>query len=398
MATASKTQFPALPLRPNDEEQLLRETVSSICSSFGQEYSRRKAESGEPPTELWDELASRGYMGVNIPEEWGGGGLGMAALSAVAEEMSATGNGLLLIVVSPAIAGSILTKHGTDEQKERWLRGIGAGTTKLAFAITEADAGSNSHQLKTSLTRRNGKFVLNGQKTYISGVEDADAVLVVARGRNEDGSLGLPSLAIVDVDAPGFTRDVIPMPLIGPDRQWTLFFDDVEVDEDRLVGGENGGLGPIFDGLNPERIMGASIALGVGRLALEKAAAYARDREVWGAPIGTHQAISHPLAEAKVELELAKLMTQKAAALYDAGAPGAGEASNMAKYAAGEAAIKCVDRAIQTHGGNGFALEYGLTDLWWGVRVIRTAPVSREMILNYVAEHSLGLPKSYGRG
>ena len=336
-------------------------------------------------------------MGVNVPEEWGGGGLGMAALSAVAEEMSATGNGLLLIVVSPAIAGSILAKHGSEEQKERWLRGIGAGTTKLAFAITEPDAGSNSHQIKTSLARKDGKLVLNGQKTYISGVEDADAVLVVARSRLEDGSLGLPSLAIVDVDAPGFTRDVIPMPMIGPDRQWTLFFDDVEIDEDRLVGGETGGLGPIFDGLNPERIMGASIALGVGRLALEKASAYAREREVWGAPIGTHQAISHPLAEAKVELELAKLMTQKAAALYDAGAPGAGEASNMAKYSAGEAAIKCVDRAIQTHGGNGFALEYGLTDLWWGVRVIRTAPVSREMILNYVAEHSLGLPKSYGR-
>jgi alkylation response protein AidB-like acyl-CoA dehydrogenase len=222
-------------------------------------------------------------------------------------------------------------------------------------------------------------------------------VLVVARTKLEDGSLGLPSLAIVDVDAPGFTRDAIPMPLIGPDQQWTLFFDDVEVDDERLVGGENGGLGPVFDGLNPERIMGASIASGIGLLALEKASAYAREREVWGAPIGTHQAIAHPLAEAKVELEMARLMTQKAAALYDAGAPGAGEASNMAKYAAAEAAIKCVDRAIQTHGGNGFALEYGLTDLWWGVRVTRTAPVSREMILNYVAEHSLGLPKSYGR-
>ncbi len=397
MATASKAEFPALPLRPSDEEALLRETVAAICASYGPEYARGKTETGEPPTELWDDLAERGYMGVNIPEEWGGGGLGMAALSAVAEEMSATGNGLLLIVVSPAIAGSILTKHGSDVQKERWLRGIGAGTTKLAFAITEADAGSNSHKLKTSLARKDGKLVLNGQKTYISGVEDADAVLVVARTRLEDGSLGLPSLAIVDVDAPGFTRDVIPMPFIGPDRQWTLYFDDVEIEEERLVGGENGGLGPIFDGLNPERIMGASIALGVGRLALEKAANYAREREVWGEPIAMHQAVAHPLAEAKIELELAKLMTQKAATLYDAGAPGAGEASNMAKYSAAEAAIKCVDRAIQAHGGNGFALEYGLTDLWWGVRVTRTAPVSREMILNYVSEHSLGLPKSYGR-
>jgi alkylation response protein AidB-like acyl-CoA dehydrogenase len=397
MATASRADLPVLELRPSDEERLMRETVRSICSSYGPEYARRKTEAGEPPTELWDELASRGYMGVNVPEDYGGGGLGMRALSAVAEEMAATGNALLLIVVSPAIAGSILARHGSEEQKDRWLRGIGAGTTKIAFAITEADAGSNSHQLKTSLAKRDGRYFLRGQKTFISGLEDADAVLVVARTRADDGSLGLPSLAIVDVDAPGFTREAIPMPFIGPDRQWTLFFDDVEVGEDRLVGGENGGLGPVFDGLNPERIMGASIAAGIGLLALEKASAYARDREVWGAPIGTHQAISHPLAEAKVELEMARLMTQKAAALYDAGAPGAGEASNMAKYAAAEAAIKCVDRAIQTHGGNGFALEYGLTDLWWGVRVTRTAPVSREMILNYVAEHSLGLPKSYGR-
>jgi alkylation response protein AidB-like acyl-CoA dehydrogenase len=397
MATAPKTDPPVLELRPSDEERLMRETVRGICKSYGPDYARRKIESGEPPTELWGELASRGYMGVNVPEDYGGGGLGMRALAAVAEEMASTGNALLLIVVSPAIAGSILAKHGTEEQKDRWLRGIGAGTTKIAFAITEADAGSNSHQLKTSLEKRDGRYFLRGQKTFISGIEDADAVLVVARTKLEDGSLGLPSLAIVDVDAPGFTRDAIPMPLIGPDQQWTLFFDDVEVDDERLVGGENGGLGPVFDGLNPERIMGASIASGIGLLALEKASAYAREREVWGAPIGTHQAIAHPLAEAKVELEMARLMTQKAAALYDAGAPGAGEASNMAKYAAAEAAIKCVDRAIQTHGGNGFALEYGLTDLWWGVRVTRTAPVSREMILNYVAEHSLGLPKSYGR-
>ena len=145
----------------------------------------------------------------------------------------------------------------------------------------------------------------------------------------------------------------------------------------------------------PLREMLAAIACGAGRRALGKAAAYATERAVWGAPIGTHQGISHPLAEAKIDLELARLMLQKAAALYDAGAPGAGEASNMAKYSAAEAAIKCVDRAIQAHGGNGFALEYGLSDMWWGVRLTRTAPVSREMILNYVAEHSLGLPKSY---
>jgi alkylation response protein AidB-like acyl-CoA dehydrogenase len=384
-----------LSLVPTDEERMLREAVRGICSRFGRDYSREKHARGEPPTELWDALAGKGYLGVNLPEEWGGGGLGMTGLAAVGEEIAAAGSSLLLIVVSPAIVGSILARHGTDAQKERWLRGIAAGTTKVAFAITEPDAGTNSHNLQTALKREGDRFLLSGQKTYISGVEHADAVLVVARTRLADGSLGLPSLALVDVDAPGFTRESIPMPYLGPDQQWQLFFDGVEIEEERLIGGENGGLGPIFDGLNPERIMGAAIACGAGRRALERAAAYASERNVWGVPIGAHQGLAHPLAEAKIQLELALLMTQKAAALYDAGAPGAGEASNMAKYAAAEAAIKCVDQAIQTHGGNGYALEYGLSDMWWGVRLTRTAPVSREMILNYVAEHSLGLPKSY---
>ena len=216
----------------------------------------------------------------------------------------------------------------------------------------------------------------------------------MTRARDDDGNLGLPLLFIVDSDAPGLERQHIPTALRAPDRQWTLYFDDVEVSADRLIGSESGGLKAAFDGLNPERIMGAAVACGAGRRALEMASDYARERVVWQGPIGAHQGISHPLAQAKIELELARLMMQKAAALYDAGAP-AGEPSNMAKYAAAEAAIKCVDQAIQTHGGNGFALEYGLTDMWWGVRLVRTAPVSREMILNYVAEHSLGLPRSY---
>ncbi len=381
---------------PEQEELLLREAVAGICSEFGPEYSHRKVAEGEPPTELWDALARSGYLGVNVPEEYDGGGLGMAALSMVGEEISGAGCSLLLIVVSPAIAGSILTRHGSDEQKDRWLRGIGTGTTKIAFAITEPDAGTNSHNLSTSLKPDGKGFRLNGQKTYISAVEHADHVLVVARMRGADGNLGLPVLAIVDVDAPGFTRTRIPMPDVGPDAQWQLFFDDVEVTADRLVGGQTGGLGAVFDGLNPERIMGASVTMGAGRRALAIAADYARERKVWnGQPIGTHQGVAHPLAEAKIELELARLMTQKAAVLFDAGAKGAGEASNMAKYAAAEASIRCVDQAIQTHGGNGFALEYGLAQMWWGVRLTRTAPVSREMILNYVAEHSLGLPKSY---
>ena len=384
----------SLPVVESQETQMMREAARGIALSFGREYMRGKIERGEPATELLDALAAKGYLGVNLPEQYGGGGLGMAALAAVGEEITSVGCSLLLIVVSPAIVGSILVRHGTEDQKDEWLPGIAAGTTKVAFAITEPDAGSNSHNISTAARRDNGKYILRGTKTFISAVEEAQAILVVARFREDDGSLSLPGLFLVDSDAPGLERQHIPTALRGPDKQWQLFFDDVEVPAERLVGNETAGLKAAFDGLNPERIMGAAISVGVGKLALDLASEYARERTVWNAPIGSHQGISHPLAQAKIELELARLMMQKAGALYDAGAP-AGEAANMAKYAAGEAATKCVDQAIQTHGGNGFALEYGLTDLYWGARLTRTAPVSREMILNYVAEHSLGLPRSY---
>jgi alkylation response protein AidB-like acyl-CoA dehydrogenase len=378
---------PSIPLIPSDEERLLRESVAGIASSFGPRYIKERHDAGLPPSELWDALAEKGYLGVNIPEEYGGGGRGMTELAAVGEELAAAGCSLLLLVVSPAIAGSILARHGSEEQKDRWLRGIGAGTTKIAFAVTEPDAGTNTHNISTRATADgSGGYRIRGQKVYISGVEDAEALMVVTK---MDDGVGL---FIVDTDAPGLSRTEIPTAPKGADKQWHLFFEDVEVGSDRRVAN---GLGALFDGLNPERIMAAALGVGAGRLALAKAAQYARERKVWSVPIGAHQGLSHPLAECKIELELAALMLRKAAALYDAGFKGAGEASNMAKYAAAEAAIRCVDQAIQTHGGNGVAEEYGLSDMWWGVRTMRIAPVSREMILNYVAEHSLGLPRSY---
>jgi alkylation response protein AidB-like acyl-CoA dehydrogenase len=384
-----------LPLIPTEEEQAIREAVRGVVAPFGQRYQRECYEADRPPSELWHALAEKGFVGANIPEEWGGGGMGMSVLQAIAEEVGAAGGATLMLVVSSAIAGSVLARHATDEQKDYWLRGVAAGTTKLAFAITEPDAGTNTHNLRTEIRREGDEYVLNGQKTFCSGVEDSEAVFVVARLRRPDGELGKPCLLIVDTDAPGFTRTVIPMPYIGADHQWQLFFDDVRVPVDRLIGVEEGGFAPLFDGLNPERIVVAALANGTSRLALEKASAYANERVVWSQPIGAHQAVAHPLAKAKIELELARLMTQKAAALFDAGAPGAGEASNMAKYAAAEASIHALDAAIQIHGGNGVTLEYGLSDLWWSTRLYRTAPVSGEMILNYVAQHSLGLPKSY---
>jgi alkylation response protein AidB-like acyl-CoA dehydrogenase len=382
----STLEVPAIPLVPSDEEQMLRAAVRGIVGEFGPQYMRRLNAEGKPPTELWEALAEKGYLGVNIPEEYGGGGRGMTELCAVAEEISRGGCALLLMVVSPAIAGSILTKHGTPDQKDRFLRGIGSGELRCAFAVTEPDAGTNTHNISTWAKPDGAAYRINGQKTYISGVEDAHEILVVTR--TDDGV----GLFIVPPDAPGLTRQHIPTAPKSADFQWQLFFDDVVVEEDRRI---PGALGALFDGLNPERLMAASLSLGTADRALTKAAQYANERVVWGKPIGTHQGLSHPLAQAKIELELARVMTQKACALYDGGYKGAGEAANMAKYAAAEAAIHAVDQAIQTHGGNGVADEYGLSDMWWGVRLGRIAPVSREMILNYVAEHSLGLPRSY---
>jgi alkylation response protein AidB-like acyl-CoA dehydrogenase len=265
----------------------------------------------------------------------------------------------------------------------------------MAFAITEPDAGSNSHRIATTAVRDGDVYRVTGSKYYISGVDESDLILLVARtGEDERTGRGRLSLFVVDAEAAGLERALIPVEVLTTERQFSLFFDDVVVPANRLIGTEGEGLRQIFHGLNPERITGAAVATGIGRYALDKAAAHVRDRVVWNAPIGTHQGVAHPLAKAKIHLELARLATRQAAMLYDAGAD-AGEAANMAKYAAAEAALEALDHAIQVHGGNGLSSEVGLADLWGVARLYRIAPVASEMILNYVAERSLGLPRSY---
>jgi hypothetical protein len=379
------------------EQLLLRASVADLAARYGHPYWLGKARAGEKTRELWDEVGRLGYLGVSIPEEYGGGGHGIVELAIVAEELAAAGCPLLFIVVSPAICGSVIGRSGTAEQKERWLPALASGTTKMAFAITEPDAGSNSHRLSTVARRDGSDWILAGRKTYISGVDEADAVLVV--GRAEDARTGTlrPALAIVPTDAPGFEKTLIPVEITGPEKQFALFLDDVRLPADAMVGETaDAALAALFAGLNPERITGAAFANGIGRYALDKASAYANTRQVWGVPIGSHQGLAHPLAHAAIQVELARLMTSKAAWLYDTGDDAAaGEAANMAKYAAAEAALFALDQSIQTHGGNGLSTEFGLADLWFLARLLRTAPVSREMVLNFVAEHSLGLPKSY---
>lgn len=380
-----------------DEQGLLRRSVADVAARYGHPYWLGKARAGEKTHELWDEVGRLGYLGVSVPEEYGGGGRGIVELAIVAEELSAAGCPLLLIVVSPAICATIIARSGTTGQKERWLPGLATGSVKMAFAITEPDAGSNSHNLSTVATRDGDDWLLTGRKTYISGVDEADAVLVVARTQDARTGTLRPALVVVPTDAPGLEKALIPVEITGPEKQFTLFLDDVRVPADALVGETaEAALAALFAGLNPERITGAAVANGIGRYALGKASAYARTRQVWGVPIGSHQGLAHPLAHAAIQLELARLMTTKAAWLYDTGDDtAAGEAANMAKYAAADASMAALDQAIQVHGGNGLATEYGLATLWGATRLVRTAPVSREMILNFVAGHTLGLPRSY---
>jgi len=377
-----------------NEQELIRQTIAGIAARFGEAYFREKAHAGERSTELWDAVAEAGFVGVNLPEEYGGGGLGVTELAIVCEELGAAGCPLLLLVVSPAISGAIIAAFGSDEQKARWLPGIATGREKMAFALTEPDAGSNAWNLSTTARRDGDDWLIKGTKYYISGVDEAETMLVVARTGEDERGRGRLSLFVVPADSPQLTRHPIDVAIVAPEKQFTLFFDDVRIPSDHLIGEEGDGFMQLFYGLNPERITGAAYAIGGGRLALDKAVSYANERKVWGVPIGAHQGLAHPLAKVKIELELAKLMTYKAAWQYDEGL-NAAEAANMANYAAAEAVIACVDTAIQVHGGNGLSLEFGLTDMWWAARLSRTAPVSREMILNFVAQQSLGLPKSY---
>ena len=378
----------------DDATSLIRASVAKITSAFGPGYYRSKAKDGGKTTELWQALGQAGFIGVNLPERHGGGGRGIAELAVVCEETAAAGCPLLLLLVSSAICGEVLKRFGSEDQQDRWLPAMAAGTEKMVFAITEPDAGSNSHNISTTAVPGEGGWTIRGTKYYISGVDEAPSVMVVARTGTDAAGRGQLSLFVVDCDDEHLQRSPIEVEVGAPEKQFTLFFDDVRVGPDRLIGREGDGLRILFQGLNPERITGAAIENGIARYALDRASAYARDRSVWGQPIGAHQGISHPLAAAAIDVDLARLATTRAAWLHDHDLP-AGEASNMAKYAAAEAAQKALDTAIQTHGGNGMASEYGLAHLWGMVRLLRIAPVSREMILNYVAAHTLGLPRSY---
>ena len=383
-------------LIPMAEHHLeLRRSVSKLVGGFGRKYYQDVVKRGAKVTELWAALGEAGFLGAHITEKWGGGGGGMTDYYIVVEETAAQGCPLFTMVLQ-SICSPIIEAFGTTELQERWLPGLANGTVRMSFAITEPDAGTNTHRVTTTATpTADGGWELSGAKYWTSAVDEAHAILVVARGPvgGPDGRHPL-SLFIVAPDAPGISMQPIEHVIQSPDKQFMLFFDKVKLGPDSLVGAEGNGLRQVFVGLNTERIAVAAMNNGVSCFAIDRAVEYANARTVWKEPIGSHQGIAHPLAEATINVQMSRLMAMRAAELFDRGEDAA-EAANMAKFAAADSSLRVLDQAIQIHGGNGFALEYGLADLWFIARVHKTAPLSREMVLNHVAQHTLGLPKSY---
>jgi len=391
----SDTLFSSSLVDTADHHRDLRESVGRLVGKFGRKYFQEVVASERQPTELWQALGAAGFLGVHISEAYGGGGGGLAELNVAIEETAAQGCPLLSMVIA-AIVSPIIASFGSDKLKAEWLPGIAAGTRKMSFAITEPNAGSNTHKVSTHVQPKNGGWVLNGAKYWTSAIDEADAVMVVAR-IGDAGAAGQRtplSLFVVPTTAAGITLQRIDAALKSPEKQFSVFFDNVELARDALIGEPGTGLQQAFVGLNPERIAAAAINNGIARFAISKATQYALDRTVWKSPIGAHQGVAHPLAESYIGVQAARLLTARAAQLCDGGEDAA-EAANMAKFCAADASLKALDQAIQVHGGNGLANEYGLADLWFIARLHKTAPVSREMILNYVSQHSLGLPKSY---
>ena len=382
----------------SDAQRMILDYGGKLAETFDRkqwlEYSRRH----EFPEHIWRQMGEDGFLGMMVPEEYGGAGLGMFEMSLLMEGMSNHGIPMQHLVVGPTMCLAHIARHGTEEQKRRYLAPACAGKEVWCFAITEPTAGSNSMKITTlAKTADDGDFRLSGQKVFITGSDVAHYAMVVARttpfqdaAKKTDGF----TLIIVDLNAPGVTRRPMDMSIVIPERQCELFFDDVVLRQADVIGEVDKGFSILFDTLNPERIILASMLVGLGRYAITQAVEYASERQVFDAPIGSYQGLQHPLAEAKTEIEVATLMTYKAAWAYDSDRPAA-EYSNMAKYYAAEAAIHAVDTAVQCFGGNAYTHEYGIFDLYPFVRMLRTAPLNREMLLNYIGEKVLGLPRSY---
>jgi acyl-CoA dehydrogenase len=381
------------------EQREIRDAIFKICARFGDEYWLKKDKEGGFPFEFHEALAADGWLGIAMPEEFGGSGLGITEAALMMQAIAESGAGMQgASAVHMNIFGlNPVVVFGTEEQKRRFLPPLIAGKEKSCFAVTEPNVGLDTTRLKTKAVREGNRYRVDGRKIWISTAQVADKVLLLARTtpledvkRPTEGlSLFYTTLDRTYVDV----REIDKMGRKAVDSN-ELFIDGLPVPLEDRIGEEGKGFQYILHGMNPERILIAAEAVGIGRVALERASQYAKDRIVFGRPIGQNQAIQHPLARAWMNLEAANLMVFKAAALYDQDQP-CGIEANAAKYLAGEAGFEACETAVLTHGGMGYAKEFHVERFLREVLITRIAPVSRELILSHVAEKALGLPKSY---
>ena len=383
----------------SEQQQLIRTEVRNLAHKFDWGYWRDLDRAGEYPHAFFNEFAANGWLGTVIPSAYGGSGLGVTEAAIVLLEICASGAGTsgaapIHFSMFPPMP---LILHGSDDMKRRYLPPIARGDMKLAFSVTEPNVGSDTTQLQTTAVRDGDEWVINGRKIWCTNAQHADRVLILTRTTPADQvtkrSKGM-SLFFAEMDRAAISvRLIEKMGRHAVDSN-ELFIDDLRVPHADLVGEEGEGFSHIMAGLNPERIVIAAEAVGIGRAALDKAVHYAKDRVVFGRPIGRNQGVQFPLAEAYARLEAAELMTLKAAWLYDNGLP-CGKEANIAKLLAAEAGCDAVDHAVQTHGGFGYAREFDVERLYREVRLYKIAPISQQMVLNYLGEHVLGMPRSY---
>lgn len=384
-------------LQANDHAEL-RDAVGRICRDFPAEYWRELDARSGYPTEFVAALTEGGFLSALIPEEYGGSGMSLRAAAVILEEINANG-----CVASPAhaqmyIMGTLL-RHGNAQQKARYLPGIASGKLRLqAFGVTEPASGSDTTRIRTRAERRGDVYVVNGQKVWTSRALHSDLMLLLVRTTPVEACTrrteGLSTLLVDLREAKGKGIDIRPIPAMINHNTTEVFIENLEVPVENLIGEEGKGFRYILDGMNAERILVAQECIGDGRWLLKKGVDYANEREVFGRRIGQNQAIQFPLARAYMQLEAADLMARKAAALFENGKPCGAEA-NMAKLLASEATWQAADTALQTHGGFGYAKEYDIERKWREVRLYQTAPISTNLILSYLGEHVLGLPRSY---
>ena len=383
-----------------DDQEAIREGVARTCADFGDEYWRETDATGVFPEPFVAAMAAGGWLGAAMPEAYGGAGLGLTEAAVVMREVAQSGAGFSgASAIHLNIFGPMpVVKFGTPAQCERWLPPLISGEDKMCFAVTEPNSGLDTASLETRAERDgNDGWVLNGRKIWTTGAQRANKMLIIARTTpREEAKKPTDGLSLFYVDFDRTAVDAKPIPKMGRRAVEcnALFIDDLRAPADALIGEEGRGFRYLLSGLNPERVLFAVEAIGLGRAALRKAATYARERVVFGRPIGMNQAVQHPLARAWAELEAADLLAMKAAALYDAGEECGAEA-NAAKYLGAEAGFRACEAAVLAHGGMGYAREYDVERYMRESMIARIAPVSREMILNYIAERVLQLPKSY---